>query len=183
MKRQYRKVEEVLDRLTPVQIAAVADIYELGEGLLSISNHETAMGYYKMAAEVGDQYAQSTLANAYAIGCGVEQNDELALYWFWLSAEQGNPYAQYEVGRRLLDCDGALLWLHASAKQGFPVAMKELSDRLRVTDPKRSKKWLKRYYRSKDKLRDAFLLGKKHLRSRKKQMMPKVVDGEVVIMI
>lgn len=183
MKRQYRKIEEVIDLLSPAQIAAVADIYENGEGSLSEEDWEKSTRYYKMAAEMGDAYAQSTLANAYTIGRDVERSEELALFWYKQSAEQGNPYAQYEVAMRVSDEDGALLWLHSSAKQGFPTAMKELSDRLRIIDPRMSQKWLQRYYRNKDKHDIWRWHGKKYMRECKRERQPEIIDGEVVIRI
>ena len=181
MKRQYRKIEEVIDLLSPAQIAAVADIYENGEGSLPEEDWEKSTRYYKMAAEMGNAYAQSTLANAYTIGRDVERSDELALFWYKQSAEQGNPYAQYEVAMRLSDEDGALLWLHLSAKQGFTSAMKELSDRLHEVDPKKSKKWLRRYYRKKNTIET--INGKKYMKQIRKMKMPEVINGEVVIEI
>lgn len=183
MKKRYRKVEEVIDLLSPAQIAAVADIYENGEGLLPEEDREKSTQYYKMAAEMGDAYAQSTLANAYTIGRDVEPSEELALVWYRKAAEQGYPYAQYELGRRLHDEEGGLLWLHLSAKQGFLLAMKELSDRLRIYDPKASNRWLKRYYRNKDK-HDAWRWhGKKYMREYMREQQPEMIDGEVVILI
>ena len=82
---------------------------------------------------------------------------------------------------RISEEEGALLWLHASARQGFTMAMKELSDRLREVDPKKSKKWLRRYYRKKDTIET--LHGKKYMKSIRKMRMPEVIDGEVVIRI
>ena len=98
-------------------------------------------------------------------------------------AEQGYPYAQYELGKRMHDEEGGLLWLHLSAKQGFWLAMKELSDRLRLSDPKASERWLKRYYRNKDK-HDAWRWhGKKYMREYMREQQPEMIDGEVVILI
>lgn len=181
--KKYVNAEENIDMLTSVQIAALADIFENSEGLLPEENLEKAMRYYKMAAEMGDAYAQSALANAYTVGRDVEKSDELALFWYKKAAEQGNPYAQYELGKRLRDEDGGLLWLYLSAKQGFAAAMKELSDRLRNIDSKESKKWLRRYYRNRGK-NDAWRwFGKKYVRELRRTVQPEVIDGEVVIKI
>ena len=179
--KQYRKIQEVIDLLSPAQLAAVADIYEDGEGVED--NSKIAIQYYRMAAEAGDSYAQSTLANAYTIGRDVQQSDEFALLWYKKAAEQGNPYAQYEVAMRTPDNEGALLWLHLSANQGFPTAMKELSDRLREIDPKLSRLWLKKYYRKRKRCKIENVNGKKYMRSLRRETLPKVVDGEVVILI
>ena len=183
MEKQYRKVEEVLELLSPMQIATLSDIYDNGDGALASEDTEKSIMYCKMAVEMGNAYAQSTLANAYTIGRDVDKSDELALFWYKKAAEQGYPYAQYELGKRLHDEEGGLLWLHLSAKQGFTMAMKELSDRLRFSDPKASQKWLKRYYRNRDK-RDAWRWhGKKYMREFKRERQPEVIGGEVVIRI
>ena len=183
MKKQYRKIEEVIDSLSPVQIAAVADVYENGDGALPNEDWKKSMQYYKRAAETGDAYAQCRLANAYATGLEVEKSAELALFWYTRSAEQGNPFAQYEVAMRVPDEEGALLWLFASAEQGFATAMKELSDRLRITDPRMAQKWLRRYYRKRNKCKIKNINGKNYMRQIRNTKMPKVINGEVVIKI
>ena len=183
MKKQYRKIEEVIDSLSPIQIAAVADIYENGDGALPNEDWKKSMQYYKRAAETGDAYAQCRLANAYVMGHDIEKSAELALFWYTRSAEQGNPFAQYEVAMRVSDEEGALLWLFASAEQGFATAMKELSDRLRITDPRMAQKWLRRYYRKRNKCKIKSINGKNHMRQIRKTKMPKVINGEVVIKI
>ena len=175
MKKEYRKAEEVLDKLSPMQLATLYDLY-------SETPDKSAL-YLEMAATGGNAYAQTILGHAYSLGCGVEQSEAVALTWYRKAAEQGYPYAQYELGRRLCDEEGGLLWLHLSAKQGFWLAMKELSDRLRVSDPKASARWLKRYYRNRHK-RDAWRwFGKKYMREFKREQQPKMINGEVVIRI
>lgn len=178
MKRRYVRIEEAAS-LTPAQIAAVADIYA-SDG--ECSDPLAAASFYRAAAERGNAYAQRRLADAYASGIGVEKNGEWALYWYMRAAEQENPYAQYQVALRVADADGALLWLHLSAKQGFPCAMKELADRLLSIDPKRSSRWLRRYYRTKNKCTPKQIDGRSARRPRK-SCMPQVRNGEVVIRI
>ena len=180
--KKYMKLDDMETihfKLNPAQIARLADIYEDGEGVER--NELRASNLYWWSAMLGDPYAQSTLANAYSIGRDIKKSEEQALYWYKKSAEQGNPYAQYEVGMRISDEEGALLWLHASAKQGFTMAMKELSDRLREVNPRRSRKWLRRYYRKKNTIRT--INGKKYMKSIRNMPMPEVIDGEVVIEI
>ena len=172
-------METIHFKLHPAQIARLADLYEEGEGIER--NELRASNLYWWSAVLGDPYAQSVLANEYAIGRGVKQSNEQALYWYKKSAEQGNPYAQYEVGMRISDEEGALLWLHASAKQGFTTAMKELSDRLREVDPRKSRRWIRRYYRKKNTIET--VNGKKYMKSIRKMRMPEVITGEVVIKI
>ena len=172
-------METIHFKLHPAQIARLADLYEEGEGIER--NELRASNLYWWSAMLGDPYAQSILANAYTIGRDIKKSEEQALYWYRKSAEQGNPYAQYEVGKRISEEEGALLWLHLSANQGFTSAMKELSDRLREVDPKKSKKWLRRYYRKKNTIKT--IKGKKYMKQIRKMKMPQVIDGEVVIRI
>ena len=139
--KQYRKVEEVLELLSPMQIAVAADIYENGYGVPP--DLPLALSYYRMAAE------------------------------------HGVPYAQYRTAMLTSEGDGALLWLHMSAKQGFSIAMKELSDRLVRSDPKASKKWLRRYYRSRYNMKIKQWFGKGY----QEESLPEVIGGEVVILI
>ena len=175
IKKEYRKAEDVLDQLSPMQIATLYDIYSEGP--------DKSMVYLEMAAEGGNAYVQTILANAYCFGCDVEQNEKIALMWYRKAAEQGYPYVQYESRKRLHDEEGGLLWLHLSANQGLWLALKELSDRLRLSDPKASEWWLKRYYRNKDK-HDAWRWhGKKYMREFKRERQLEIINGEVVILI
>lgn len=82
MEKQYRKIEEVLELLSPMQIATLSDIYDNGDGALASEDTEKSIMYCKRAAEMGNAYAQSTLANAYTIGRDVDKSDELALFWY-----------------------------------------------------------------------------------------------------
>ena len=180
--KKYMKLDDmeiIHFKLHPAQTARLADIYEDGEGVER--NELRASNLYWWSAVLGDPYAQTVLANSYLTGKHIKKDETQALEWFRRSAEQGNPYAQYEVGMRVTDGDGSLLWLHSSAKQGFTSAMKELSDRLREVDPKRSKKWLQRYYRKKNTIET--INGKKYMKQIRKMKMPEVINGEVVIEI
>ena len=138
---EYRRIEDVIDLLSPDQLSAVADIYENGIGVPI--DTAAATRYYKMAAD------------------------------------GGSPYAQYRTAMRISDGDGALLWLHASAEQGFSASMKELSDRLREIDPRASQRWLRRYYKIRDKREGRRALG----RCQCDEAVPEVIDGEVMIKI
>ena len=141
MDKEYKKIESVIDSLSPTQLLAVAELYENG-------------------IEIGRDLF---LATAY----------------YRMAAERGVPYAQYQMAMRTSEADGALLWLHMSAMQGLPIAMKELSDRIRDTDPKMSQKWLKQYYKSRDKEGEIEWFGEVC----RGEDQPEVIDGEVVIKI
>ena len=179
--KKYIDVNEVMDKLSAAQVTAIGDIFDGGIGVER--DKKKALEYFLKGAMLGDAYAQAMIADAYAIGDIMQKSVADALMWYQRSAEQNNPYAQYQLGKRLADDDGGLLWLHLSADQGFPLAMKELSDRLCTLDPRMSQKWLKRYYRNKNKSNAEIWLGKKYLRERRRQRMPEVLEGEVMIRI
>lgn len=108
--KNYMKLDDMETihfKLNPAQIAALADIYEEGNGIER--DELMANNLYWWSAELGDPYAQSVLSNAYTIGRDIKKSDEQALFWYRKSAEQGNPYAQYEVGMRISEEEGALL--------------------------------------------------------------------------
>ena len=52
------------------------------------------------AAEHNSDKAQFELGNAYLMGNGVEENDEIAMEWFEKAAENGNAKALKITGRR-----------------------------------------------------------------------------------
>ena len=52
------------------------------------------------AAEHNSDKAQFELGNAYLMGNGVEENDEIAMEWFEKAAENGNEKALKITGRR-----------------------------------------------------------------------------------
>lgn len=116
-------------------------------------------------------------ADIYENGMLVKRNPFMAWTCYLMAAERGVPYAQYQIAMRITEEEGALLLLHSSAKQGFPIAMKELSDRLRDIDPRASRKWLRRYYKSRDNIGEKQWLGKGY----NNEAMPEVIDGMVVI--
>ena len=56
-------------------------------------DEETAVYWYRKAAEQGDPTGQSRLAHMYRFGKGVEQDISQAFYWYNLAAAQGDPVA------------------------------------------------------------------------------------------
>ena len=114
--------------------------YEIGED--DNAAHETAViyeyGYHGIAVDVvaafqwfekaavnGHVEAMSELALCYELGCGVEQNDELALDWYTKAAEKGHVTAKYSVGEIFEEARGvpqsdeeACLWYYRAALVG-----------------------------------------------------------------
>ena len=172
--KRYREADSILEMLTPLQIASVADIYYNGSGVEI--DRRKAMELYAMAAEKGDPYALWILGMAYSEGKDVDRNEGKALEMLEKAAEFGVPIAQYEMAMRIPDEKGALLWLYLSAKAGFGPAMKELSDRLQSVDPQKAKKWLTRYYRCRGDISPGEWLGKAGCRPR-----PVAVNGKVMV--
>ncbi|WP_374601986.1 hypothetical protein [Niveibacterium sp.] len=69
------------------------------EGLLGLpKDSATAFEYFLKAANSGDGWSQYCVATQYAQGCGVEQNDELAVFWYQKAADQGVGLAQSNLG-------------------------------------------------------------------------------------
>jgi TPR repeat protein len=66
-------------------------MYDKGEGVAR--DYAKAISWYTMAAEQGDEKAQSSLAVMYGEGKGVERDDKLAYAWSSLSASSGNRRA------------------------------------------------------------------------------------------
>ena len=52
----------------------------------------------KVAAERGDDVAQTNLGLYYEMGYGVKKNPDKAIYWWKKAAEQGNVVAQFNLG-------------------------------------------------------------------------------------
>lgn len=88
-----------------------------------------AILWYKKAAEQNHADAQNSLGFCYAIGYGVEKNNELAATWHQKAAKQGDAYSQCDIGLMYLHGDGvakdkekALKWIFRSVGQGCPYA-------------------------------------------------------------
>ncbi len=64
------------------------------------NQEESALKWYRLAANQGDSEAQRLLGVCYECGNGVPQDYVEAAKWYRLSAEQGNIYGL----KRLADC-------------------------------------------------------------------------------
>jgi TPR repeat protein len=77
------------------------------------------------ASDLGNQFAQYTLAKLYLAGKGIQKNCLRAVELYEKSAAQGNEFAQYLLGKLYLsgadasrDTEAAIRWLTAAAEQG-----------------------------------------------------------------
>lgn len=108
---------------------AFADIEEARD-LMEASKFEEAMKALRPAAKSGNADAEELIGILYAMGLGVERDDERAFEWYLRSAMKGHPGAQsgvgwyYEVGRGMPapDLVRAYMWYVLSAIGGDPDA-------------------------------------------------------------
>ncbi|MDE4699657.1 tetratricopeptide repeat protein, partial [Klebsiella pneumoniae] len=61
-------------------------------------NKQTAVEWYRKAADQGDATAQFFLGFAYATGEGVRQDKQTAVEWYRKAADQGYAKAQFLLG-------------------------------------------------------------------------------------
>lgn len=100
------------------------------------SANEVADGYspqLEQLAQSGDTAAQMRLSEYYALGKGVDQNEQTSVLWLKRAAEGGHPEAQNELGKRYLSGKGvevdsaqALRWVQAAAEHGLAAAQYNL---------------------------------------------------------
>ncbi|XP_023367263.1 protein sel-1 homolog 1 [Otolemur garnettii] len=78
-------------------MAFLGKMYSEGSDIVPQSN-ETALHYFKKAADMGNPVGQSGLGMAYLYGRGVQVNYDLALKYFQKAAEQGWVDGQLQLG-------------------------------------------------------------------------------------
>lgn len=119
----------------------IGHLYRWGQGVEK--NIETAMQWYRRAAELGFSRAQANLAAIYLQGEeGVAVNYDEAHKWFAAAAIQGHAVAQYnlglmfELGLGVEKNEGkALGWYNLAAKSGQPEALERLSQLVKKAEP------------------------------------------------
>lgn len=94
-------------------------------------NFESAVVWYKKAAEKGCIPAQNNLGGMYKDGIGVEQNPSEAIRWLTPPAEKGVSEAQFNLGvilkGNIHDYTQAFRWLNKAARQGNLDAMAQVA--------------------------------------------------------
>jgi len=108
---------------------AFAEI-EQARDLMDANKFEEAMQALLPAARSGNADAEELIGVMYAMGLGVERDDERAFEWYLRSSLKGHPGAQsgigwyYEVGRGMPapDLVRAYMWYVLSAIGGDPDA-------------------------------------------------------------
>lgn len=102
---------------------------EKGRILMEESRFEEAMAEFLPAARSGNADAEELIGVMYAMGLGVERDDERAFEWYLRASMKGHPGAQsgigwyFEVGRGItVDLVRAYLWYGLSTIGGDPDA-------------------------------------------------------------
>jgi TPR repeat protein len=116
-------------------LAATAEI-EVARDLMEAGDYKAAYDAFLPAAKSGNADAEELIGVLYALGLGVERDDERAFEWYLRSAMKGHPGAQsgvgwyYEVGRGMPapDLTRAYMWYTLSAIGGDPDAAISLEE-------------------------------------------------------
>lgn len=116
-------------------IPAAGEIEEARQ-LMENSQFDEAYEKFLPAAISGNADAEELIGVMYAMGLGVEKDDERAFEWYLRSSMKGHPGAQsgigwyYETGRGIAapDLVRAYLWYTLSAIGGDPDAKLSLED-------------------------------------------------------
>jgi hypothetical protein len=131
----------VLGLVISVALPARAEI-EKGRMLMESLRFEEAMAEFLPAARSGNADAEELIGVMYAMGLGVERDDERAFEWYLRASMKGHPGAQsgigwyFEVGRgTAVDLVRAYLWYGLSAIGGDPDAAISIEDVARKMTP------------------------------------------------
>ena len=118
-----------------ISTTASADL-EAARDLMEAGDYKNAYQELWPAARSGNAEAEELIGVMYAMGLGVERDDQRAFEWYLRSAMKGHPGAQsgvgwyYEVGRGLptIDLVRAYMWYTLSAIGGDPDAAISLEE-------------------------------------------------------
>jgi TPR repeat protein/TM2 domain-containing membrane protein YozV len=121
-------------RLTVPGNKVAEELVESGLAKMALKNYKEMIPFFEKAAEQGHMGAQYGLGESYALGDGVEQSWEKAVYWYTKAAEQGHPVAQNNLGSLYYngtdipeDLEKAKYWFTKAAEQGDKTAQQNLS--------------------------------------------------------
>ena len=117
-----------------------ADLEEARD-LMEAGQFEAARAQFEVLARSGNADAEELIGVMYALGLGVEQDDERAFDWYLRASMKGHPGAQsglgwyYEVGRGIPAPDyvRAYLWYALSAIGGdvdAPDSLEQITPRM-----------------------------------------------------
>lgn len=124
------------------QSAAGADLFD-GLTAMKASRFEEAREIFLPLAQGGNADAEELIGVMYAMGLGVERDDERAFDWYLRASLKGHPGAQsgigwyYEVGRGIPapDLPRAYAWYTLSAIGGDPDAAISMNEVVKKMTP------------------------------------------------
>lgn len=117
----------------PEMQTKIGNRYKTGEGV--DKNYETAVSWYRKAADQGFAGAQNNLAVMYEKGLGVPKDDFEAAKWYRRAAEKQESHAQHSLGIMYRDGRGvpqdyekAVHWIRKAAEQGHQGAFRDMGE-------------------------------------------------------
>ena len=135
MKIKPVKTLSAITLLCSLALPTSADV-EKGRQLMEQNKFAEAMAEFLPMANAGNADAEELIGVMYAMGLGVERDDQRAFEWYLRSAMKGHPGAQsgvgwyYEIGRGMPapDLVRAYMWYTLSAIGGDPDAAISLEE-------------------------------------------------------
>jgi TPR repeat protein len=137
--------------------ATLAWMFHTGKGVSK--NMQTALAWYRVAADNDHAIAQNNLGVFYEQGIEVRKSYRAAAKWYKKAAEVGYPYAQHNLGVLYLEGKGvkkskdeAIYWLQIASLQGVKqanVLLEELGQQAAPKDKTHQTKPKKRYHGAK----------------------------------
>ena len=79
-------------------VSAVRAGFDDGMVAYELSNFESALGEFRLAAKHGEARAQYMLGEMYEHGRGVPKGNAAAMKWYRMAAERGHAKSQYKLG-------------------------------------------------------------------------------------
>ncbi len=111
----------------------LARAYSVGDGV--VKSGETAVEWYRKAADSGNPEAQNAMGIIYMTGDGVVRDKLLAVAWYRKAARQGYADAMFNLGTAYYNGDGvgvddanAFAWFTLAKEAGNPNAAKALEN-------------------------------------------------------
>lgn len=109
---------------------AITELMQLYKEERGGASDSEVVALYRKAVEMNNSEAMYLLGISYALGKGVEQDDELTIEWYTKAARAGNADAMYILGYSYeyacgVDADGnkAIYWYEKAATAGNAAAM------------------------------------------------------------
>ena len=125
-------------KITPIEIDnsfSAEQLYARGLESHNKRDNNSAIQYFRKAAQMGNAAAQYTLGDCYYYAIGISKDEEEAVQWYRKAAEQGDNDAQHRLGRCYSEGWGvtqnyeeAAMWYRKAAKQGNENSKKELEE-------------------------------------------------------